>query len=72
MAARQDRVAPSRSRYLGAIAALGIVAVNLVTGGIIGVLAEATPFQPDPRQDAPAILGVRFVAGAVIFLMGVR
>lgn len=72
MRAQRDGMALSRSLYLGAVAALGIVAVNLVIGGIIGVLAEATPFQPDPRLDAPAILGVRFAAGVVIFLMGVR
>jgi cytochrome c-type biogenesis protein len=72
MAAQRDRVGLSRSLHLGAMAALGIVAVNLVIGAIIAVLAEAAPFQPDPRQDSPAILGARFAAGVVIALMGVR
>lgn len=72
MAAQGERVRLARSLFLGAIAALGIVAVNLVVGGVIALLAEAAPFQPDPRQDSPAILAGRFAAGLVIALVGVR
>lgn len=72
MAARGERVRLARSLYLGAVAALGIAVVNLVVGAVIALVAEAAPFQPDPRQDSPAILAVRFAAGLVIALMGVR
>lgn len=66
------RVTLRRSLYMGIFAALGIIVVNLVLGAAIALVAEAAPFQPDPRQDSPAILAVRFAAGLVIALMGVR
>lgn len=72
MGTDRGRAGLRRSLYLGAIAALGVIAVNLVIGVAIAVLAEAAPFQPDPRQDPPAILAVRFGAGLVIALMGIR
>ncbi len=60
-----------RSVALGAAAALGVIAVNAAIGAVIALLGRATPFQPDPRQDAPAILMVRTLAGAAIAGLGV-
>lgn len=60
-----------RSLYLGALAGLGIMTVNMALGVLIAAVGAATPLQPDPRQDEPIILLVRFVAGAVITAVGV-
>ena len=60
-----------RSLALGAAAALGVIAVNVAIGAVIALLGRATPFQPDPRQDAPAILMIRTLAGAAIAGLGV-
>lgn len=61
----------SRSLYLGIIAALGIVTVNMVIGLIIASLGAATPFAKDPRQDIPLILVIRALAGLLIAALGV-
>lgn len=60
-----------RSLYLGALAGLGIVTVNMALGGLIAAVGAATPLQPDPRQDDPIILLVRFGAGTVVTAVGV-
>lgn len=59
-----------RSLYLGLIAAAGIVTVNIILGIIIGLLGSAAPFVADPRQDIPAILAVRVIAGFLIAALG--
>lgn len=59
-----------KSLRLGLAAAAGLLVVVLAIGGLIAVLRASTPFQPDPRQDEPWILGVRVVAGIAIGLFG--
>lgn len=61
-----------RSLRPGTAAALGIVTVNLAIGGVIVSLGAASPFQPDVREDPPAILAIRFLAGLLIAAIGVR
>lgn len=61
----------AKSLYLGAIAALGIITVNIILGIIIGVLGAAAPFAKDPRQDIPLILAVRALMGIIVIAMGV-
>ena len=61
----------SRSLYLGIIAALGIITVNMVIGLIIASLGAATPFAKDPRQDISVILGIRALAGLLIAALGI-
>lgn len=59
-----------RAAAVGLAGAAGIVLVNLAIGLLIAALGAATPFTPDPRQDIPAVLAVRFVAGAAIVVLG--
>lgn len=59
------------SLYFGALAALGIIVVNLVVGLIIALLGSATPFTKDPREDIAIVLGVRIIAGFAIAILGV-
>lgn len=66
---RGNRLA--RSLALGAVAALGVIAVNLAIGAVIAALGRATPFQPDPRKDPAAILFIRTMAGMAIAGLGV-
>jgi len=56
--------------YFGFIAALGVLAINLILGVIIATLGAAAPFAKDPREDIPLILGVRIVAGLIIAYLG--
>ncbi len=60
-----------RAATIGLAGAAGVVVVNLALGGVIAALGAATPFQPDPRKDIPAVLAVRFLAGAAIVILGV-
>ncbi len=61
----------TRALTLGLAAALGVIAVNVAIGAVIAALGRATPFQPDPRRDAAAILVIRTLAGAAIAGLGV-
>lgn len=61
----------SKLLKLGSLAAVGIIAVNMVIGTIIAILGSATPFSKDPRTDIPLILGIRVVAGFLIATLGV-
>lgn len=56
---------------LGALAALGIILVNMVIGLAIALLGSATPFSKDPRTDILLILGIRTAAGFFIAILGV-
>lgn len=56
---------------LGLLAALGVILVTIIIGLIIALLGAAAPFAKDPRQDIPAILAVRAVAGLIIAFLGV-
>ncbi len=56
--------------YFGFIAALGVITVNIIVGVIIAILGAAAPFAKDPRQDIPAILAVRTLAGLIIAYLG--
>ncbi len=59
----------SRAR-IAIAAAAGVTVVNLAIGVVIVLLGSATPFQPDPRQDIPLVLALRFLAGAGIVALG--
>ncbi len=65
---RQARL--GRAAAIGLAGAAGVVVVNLMIGALIAALGTATPFQPDPRRDIPAVLAVRFVAGALVVVLG--
>jgi len=56
--------------YIGFIAALGVIVVNIIVGAIIAILGTAAPFAKDPRQDIPAILTVRTATGLIIAYLG--
>lgn len=59
-----------RAAAIGLAGAGGVVVVNLMIGALIAALGTATPFQPDPRRDIPAVLAVRFVAGVTVVVRG--
>ncbi len=59
-----------RAAALGLVGAAGVVVVNLLIGALIAALGTATPFQPDPRRDIPAVLAVRFGAGVLVVGLG--
>lgn len=61
----------SKSLYLGMVAALGIITVNMIIGLIVAFLGSATPFATDPRQDHPIILGIRSITGLLIAILGI-
>lgn len=66
------RDGPGRSGLAIAVAAAaGLTVANLALGAFIALVGAAAPFQPDPRQDEPVILAVRFVAGAFVVVLGV-
>jgi len=65
---RQSRF--GRTAAIGLAGAGGVALINLVIGALIAALGTATPFQPDPRRDIPAVLAVRFVAGAMVVTLG--
>ncbi len=65
---RQARL--GRAAAIGLAGAAGVVVVNLMIGSLIAAVGTATPFQPDPRRDIPAVLAVRFVAGAMVVGLG--
>ncbi len=58
------------SLYLGIMAALGVITVNMIIGLFIAFLGSAIPFAKDPRQDIPIILGIRILAGLFIAILG--
>ncbi len=60
-----------RSMRWGGAAGLGVTIVNLGIGGLIVALGSAAPFEGDVRQERPAVLVIRFLAGLVIFVMGI-
>ncbi len=66
--ARQARL--GRAAAIGLAGAAGVVVVNLMMGALIAALGAATPFQPDPRRDIPAVLAVRFGAGVLVVGLG--
>lgn len=68
---KEEKAKKSRALYLGTIAALGIITVNMAIGLIIAFLGAATPFAKDPRQDMPIILGIRALAGLLITGLGI-
>jgi cytochrome c-type biogenesis protein len=59
-----------RSLATATAAAAGLTLANLALGAVIAALGTAAPFQPDPRQDIPALLAVRFLAGAAVIGLG--
>jgi cytochrome c-type biogenesis protein len=61
----------SKSLYLGVLAALGIIVVNMVVGLVIAALGSAAPFHKDPRNDIALVLGVRIVIGVIITILGI-
>lgn len=69
---KEEKQKPKFSKLLklGFFAALGIIAVNVVIGIVIGVLGSATPFAKDPREDIPLILAIRAIAGFFIAFLG--
>lgn len=72
----EDRSAGRRqlgkSLRLGGAAALGVIAVDVIIGAVIVAIGAASPFEGDPREEAPFILFVRFLAGLGIALLGAR
>lgn len=62
----------ARSLRLGAVAAAGVMAVDVVVFAVIATVGAASPFTADVRKEGWALLAVRFCAGAVIAAMGVR
>ncbi len=67
-ASRQARL--GRAAAIGLAGAAGVVVVNLLIGALIAALGTATPFQPDPRRDIPAVLAIRFGAGVLVVVLG--
>lgn len=59
-----------RSLYLGLLAALGIVLVNLAIGVVVALLGAAAPFNADPRRDPWIVLVPRVLGGLFVTYLG--
>ncbi len=59
-----------RSLYLGSMAALGVISVNVSLGVVIAALGAAAPFSPDPRQDPWIVLAPRLLGGLFVTYLG--
>ncbi|MGH2581383.1 MAG: cytochrome c biogenesis protein CcdA [Anaerolineales bacterium] len=62
----------ARSLWLGVAAALGVLAVNLALGVLIGIFGSAAPFSPDPREDPWTILLPRLLGGLFVAYLGAQ
>ncbi len=68
---KKDDSSLRNSVYLGGMAALGMVTVNMILGLLIALLGSSIPFAKDPRQDIPVILGIRMLAGLFVAILGI-
>lgn len=68
--AQGARTRLGRALALGALAATGVVAVNVVLGLVIAALGTAAPFNADPRQDPPLVLAPRLLGGLLVTYLG--
>jgi cytochrome c-type biogenesis protein len=60
----------ARSLALGALAAGGVILVNVGIGLVIAALGAAAPFNPDPRQDPWYVLAPRLLGGLFVTYLG--
>jgi len=60
----------ARSLWLGLLAALGVVIVNVVVGVAIASLGAGAPFNADPREDPWVVLAPRLLGGLFVTYLG--